>query len=172
MEIFDGWSENNLPPIGIEFLALWSDVVGNYVKCYSIGYNENNSLVYKFLESNRVGEFEEVSENLIYNSYISYKPLPVVIVEASEIKSIVTDINLMYYEKIDLIHDKLSGKYNEQLFQLSQQPTYDGDVISKQNRDFLIGCGLAVKICFDFKQGYTSVTPIVYSILKKRGYIL
>lgn len=170
MEIFDGWDENNLPPIGITFLSLWSNQTGKYVKCYSIGYTKDGSLTYQLLEGNCLGDYKETNENKNYFGLIRHKPLPET--QPKEIRSIIEDDTIIHQNKIQCIHDKLSGKYNEQLFQLAQRPIYDGDVISKTNRDFLIKAGLAVKVCNECKQDYTSATSIAYSILKKRGYIV
>lgn len=69
----------------------------------------------------------------------------------------------------DIVHcialifpDKLVGQLN----QIAQKPIWDGDIICPSYRNELLDMGLAVKICFKRKQGYTSATNIAYSILK------
>lgn len=53
----------------------------------------------------------------------------------------------------------------EQLVQLLKHgPVYDGDVVSKLNRDALIQCGIAVRCCFRGEQGYTAARYIAFTL--------
>lgn len=58
----------------------------------------------------------------------------------------------------------LSSAHRDVLRQLMKAPTWDGDVCSKSARDDLIDCGLAVRCCFKFEQGYTTATYLAGSL--------
>jgi hypothetical protein len=64
--------------------------------------------------------------------------------------------------------DGLTAGEREQLRQLLfQGPVYDGCVISKSDRNALIGYGLATRCCFMGEQGYTAATYLAYSVHKQ-----
>jgi hypothetical protein len=54
----------------------------------------------------------------------------------------------------------------DQLVQLLKGPTWDGDVLSKRARDYLIHFGLATRCCKDMEQGYAVATYYGYEIWK------
>jgi hypothetical protein len=54
---------------------------------------------------------------------------------------------------------QLTERLQEQLDQLySHGPTWDGDVISKSDRDALLELGLAARVCRNGEFGYTACT--------------
>lgn len=63
----------------------------------------------------------------------------------------------------------MSGAAKDSLHQMlfAARPVWDGDHISKSGRDELIHAGLAVRVCHQGEQGYTSVTYPAYSIYKR-----
>ena len=71
-----------------------------------------------------------------------------------------------YFEAAHLIACLLPKKLHEQLFQLVNGPVYDGDVISKSDRNYLMNLGLAVRVCKSGEQGYTGATYTAYSVNK------
>jgi hypothetical protein len=54
----------------------------------------------------------------------------------------------------------------EQLTQLVNGPVWDGDVISKADRNILFKMGIVTRVCYKGEQGYTGSKYIGYSILK------
>jgi hypothetical protein len=64
--------------------------------------------------------------------------------------------------------DALSPGQREVLRQLLfQGPVWDGNIISKADRDDLISSGLATRCCFMGEQGYTAATYIAFSVHKQ-----
>ena len=53
------------------------------------------------------------------------------------------------------------------LNQLVNGPVWDGDIISKTDRDELIELKLAVRVCCKGEEGYTGATYTGYTINKK-----
>ena len=53
----------------------------------------------------------------------------------------------------------MGGQRREQLMQLVMHgPTWDGDVVSKMDRDYLLEWGLAVRVCVKGEQGFTAAS--------------
>lgn len=77
-----------------------------------------------------------------------------------------------YFKCAELAAKYLSKKYAEQLYQLVNGPVYDGDIISKVDRDYLLSIGLAVRVCHKGEQGYTAATYFAYSVNKEVQKIL
>jgi hypothetical protein len=64
--------------------------------------------------------------------------------------------------------DAMSNGMRDQLRQLLfQGPVWDGNVISKSDRDDLINLRLATRCCFLGEQGYTAATYMAYSVFKR-----
>lgn len=64
--------------------------------------------------------------------------------------------------------DAMSNGMRDQLKQLLfQGPVWDGNVISKSDRDDLIDLRLATRCCFLGEQGYTAATYMAYSVFKQ-----
>lgn len=72
-----------------------------------------------------------------------------------------------YFKHVDMAALVFPMEFEEQLSQLVKNPTWDGDVISKSDRDYLLDIGLAVKVCADGEQGYTAANYIGYTVLKR-----
>ena len=67
-----------------------------------------------------------------------------------------------------LIWDGLSNAEREQLGQLLYKgPVWDGSVISKSDRNTLIGYGLATRCCFMGEDGYTAATYLGGSVYRR-----
>lgn len=61
----------------------------------------------------------------------------------------------------------LAGAEREQLRQLLfRGPVWDGCVVSKVARDYLITLGLATRVCFMGHQGYTAATYRAFTLWK------
>lgn len=71
-----------------------------------------------------------------------------------------------YFEYAHLAACLLDKALHEQLSQLINGPVYDGNVISKSQRDELIRLGLATRICCKGEQGHTGATYFAYSVMK------
>ncbi|MEM8973628.1 MAG: hypothetical protein AAGD43_16340 [Pseudomonadota bacterium] len=66
-------------------------------------------------------------------------------------------------EMAELIHSidfvKVNRKLHEQLYQLHiRGPVWDGDVISKSDRDELLSVGACAKVCVKGEQGFNGCT--------------
>ena len=73
-------------------------------------------------------------------------------------------------ENIELIHmidfAKTNRPLHEQLWQLhSQGPLWDGDVVSKSDRDALLDIGACEKICVKGEDGFNACTYFGRSLL-------
>jgi len=73
-----------------------------------------------------------------------------------------------YFAYGGIVWDALSPGERDVLKQLLfQGPVWDGNIISKSDRDNLIDAGLAVRCCFLGEQGYTAATYTAYSVHKQ-----
>jgi len=91
-----------------------------------------------------------------------------------EIKQVIHGVNAMnssdeaYFSYGVIVWDGLTSGQREVLRQLLfQGPVWDGNIISKSDRDDLIDFGLAVRCCFRGEQGYTAANYIAYSVHKQ-----
>jgi hypothetical protein len=71
-----------------------------------------------------------------------------------------------YFHFAHLVACLLPVRLHEQLRQLINGPVWDGNVISKQDRDELIRLGLAVRVCCKGEQGHTGATYFAFSVMK------
>jgi len=71
-----------------------------------------------------------------------------------------------YFHFAHLAAVMLPQRLHEQLRQLINGPVYDGDVISKQDRDDLLRLGLAIRVCCKGQQGHTGATYFAFSVMK------
>lgn len=84
--------------------------------------------------------------------------------QALELMESADDCEAGYY----LCWDALLSGEREVLNQiLHTGPVYDGNIISKCDRDFLIRLGLAVRCCFKGEQGYTAASYKGYSVFRR-----
>lgn len=72
-----------------------------------------------------------------------------------------------YFEFAHLVACHLPKRLHEQLAQLINGPVYDGDVVSKSDRDELIDLGLATRICCKGGQGHTGAIYFAKPVLDK-----
>ena len=72
-----------------------------------------------------------------------------------------------YFRFVKNIAEVFPKNLKEQLNQLVNGPVWDGDIISKNDRDRLLYIGLAIRICYKGEQGYTGAPYISYLILKE-----
>jgi hypothetical protein len=72
-----------------------------------------------------------------------------------------------YFEYAHIVACLLDKRLREQLAQLANGPTYDGDVVGKCGRDELLDMGLAVRVCHKGEQGYTGATYFALPVLKR-----
>lgn len=71
-----------------------------------------------------------------------------------------------YFEFAHVVACLLDAKLHEQLQQLIDGPVYDGNVISKRDRDELIDLGLAMRVCCKGEQGHTGATYFAFSVMR------
>jgi len=72
-----------------------------------------------------------------------------------------------YFSYASIVWDGLTPNCRDQLRQLLfQGPVWDGNIISKSDRDTLIKLGLATRCCFMGEQGYTAATYTAHSVWK------
>lgn len=71
-----------------------------------------------------------------------------------------------YFDYVEQIAKIFPYDMIESLQQLVNGPVFDGDVISKFNRDNLIKMGIATRVCYRGQQGFTAAAYIGYTILK------
>lgn len=71
-----------------------------------------------------------------------------------------------YFDYVEKIAKLFPYDLIEQLYQLVNGPIFDGEVISKSDRDTLIEMGIATRVCCKGQQGYTASKYIGYTILK------
>jgi len=74
-------------------------------------------------------------------------------------------------ELVELIHmidfAKTRRDLHEQLYQLQKHgPCWDGDVISKVDRDELLSIGACAKVCVKGEQGFNACTYFGHSLLR------
>jgi len=74
-------------------------------------------------------------------------------------------------ERAELIHmidyAKINRDLHEQLYQLhSRGPCWDGDVISKVDRDMLLRIGACAKVCVKGEQGFNACTYFGRELLR------
>lgn len=72
-----------------------------------------------------------------------------------------------YFEIVKAIALLFPKNLVEQLEQLIKGPVWDGDVISKADRETLFEIGLAIRVCAKGTQGYTGATYTAWSILRE-----
>ena len=73
-----------------------------------------------------------------------------------------------YFEMAHVIAAALLPKrLHEQLRQLVNGPIWDGDVISKADRNELIDLGLAMRVCHKGEQGHTGATYLAHTVMKE-----
>jgi len=76
-----------------------------------------------------------------------------------------------YFEFAHVVACLLDKRLHEQLRQLINGPVYDGNVISKSQRDELIDLGLAMRVCCKGEQGHTGATYFAFSVMRVAGDI-
>ena len=75
-----------------------------------------------------------------------------------------------YFSYAPIVWDGLSEIQRDVLKQLLfQGPVYDGNIISKSDRNYLISVGLAVRVCYLGEQGYTAATYPAFTVFKRGG---
>lgn len=76
------------------------------------------------------------------------------------------ECDLSYFDVCKSISLVFPKNLCEQLQQLVSGPIYDGDIISKNSRDFLLRMGLAIRVCCKGEQGYTGATYTAHTVLE------
>jgi hypothetical protein len=71
-----------------------------------------------------------------------------------------------YFQYAHLVACLLDKSLHEQLRQLINGPIWDGNVISKSQRDELIRLRLATRVCCKGEQGYTAARYFAFSVMK------
>lgn len=71
-----------------------------------------------------------------------------------------------YFQFSHIVACLLPKRLHEQLRQLINGPVWDGDVLSKADRNELISLGLAMRVCCKGQQGHTGATYFAYSVMK------
>lgn len=71
-----------------------------------------------------------------------------------------------YFPFVSALAELIPKRLREQLKQLVDGPIWDGDIISKCNRDNLFKLDLAIRVCVKGEQGFTGAPYIAYSIVK------
>ena len=90
-------------------------------------------------------------------------------IAAGQIKAALEKMNTDdgYFANAPIVWDALTIGQREQLNQLLHcGPVWDGNVISKCDRNSLIDFGLATRCCFMGEQGYTAATYKAYTVFK------
>jgi len=71
-----------------------------------------------------------------------------------------------YFQYAHIIAVSLPKEFKAQLDQLVGGPVFDGDVIAKSHRDWLLDVGLAVRVCLKGEQGFTGATYLAATVNK------
>jgi len=72
-----------------------------------------------------------------------------------------------YFQFAHIVAVLLDKRLHESLNQLINGPIWDGDLISKSNKEELIYLGLALRVCHKGNQGYTGATYFAYTVMKR-----
>lgn len=76
-----------------------------------------------------------------------------------------------YFQYEHVIAVSIPKEIRNQLDQLVNGPVFDGDVIAKSQRDYLIDIGLAVRVCVKGEDGFTGATYLASTVNKIIGEI-
>jgi len=75
-----------------------------------------------------------------------------------------------YFSYAPIVWDGLTTVQRDVLKQLLfQGPVYDGHIISKSDRNYLMSVGLAVRVCYLGEQGYTAATYPAFTVFERGG---